>query len=202
MDQFYAAQVMHFYSGQWCTFTPALTGAGVVFGGAATTGIAVAQERTVGAAVDDAAIRFRIKDKLLDMSGALFRNVAVESVEGRVLLTGVVATPEDRLEVARIAWQINGVREVFNELQVTDRGSIGDYLTDARIATQLRFKLMRDGDISSINYTIETINKIVYLIGIAQSQEELERVTGHARTISGVSQVVSYVILKDDERRL
>ncbi|MCH8188105.1 MAG: BON domain-containing protein [Proteobacteria bacterium] len=176
--------------------------AGVVFGGAATTGVAVAQERTVGAAVDDAAIRFRIKDKLLDKSGALFRSVAVESVEGRVLLTGVVATPEDRLEVARIAWQINGVREVFNELQVTDRGGIGDYLTDARIATQLRFKLMRDGDISSINYTIETINKIVYLIGIAQSQEELERVTGHARTISGVSQVVSYVILKDDERRL
>ena len=176
--------------------------AGVIIGGAATTGVAVAQERTVGAAVDDAAIRFRVKDKLVDKSGALFQNVAVESVEGRVLLTGVVATPEDRLEVARIAWQIDGVREVFNELQVTDRGGISDYLADARIATQLRFKLMRDGDISSINYTIETINKIVYLIGIAQSQQELERVTGHARTISGVSQVVSYVILKDDDRRL
>lgn len=176
--------------------------AGVVLGGAATTGVAVAQERTVGAAVDDAGIRFRVKDQLLDKSGDLFRNVAVESVEGRVLLTGIVATPEDRLEVARITWQINGVREVFNELQVTNRGGIGNYLTDARIATQLRFKLMTDGDISSINYTIETINKIVYLIGIAQSQQELERVTGHARTISGVSQVVSYVILKDDKRRL
>lgn len=176
--------------------------AGVVLGGAATTGVAVAQERTVGAAVDDAGIRFRVKDQLLDKSGDLFRNVAVESVEGRVLLTGIVATPEERLEVARITWQINGVREVFNELQVTNRGGIGNYLTDARIATQLRFKLMTDGDISSINYTIETINKIVYLIGIAQSQQELERVTGHARTISGVSQVVSYVILKDDKRRL
>lgn len=176
--------------------------AGVVLGGAATTGVAIAQERTVGAAVDDAGIRFRVKDQLLDKSGDLFRNVAVESVEGRVLLTGIVATPEDRLEVARITWQIDGVREVFNELQVTNRGGIGNYLTDARIATQLRFKLMTDGDISSINYTIETINKIVYLIGIAQSQQELERVTGHARTISGVSQVVSYVILKDDKRRL
>ncbi|MCH8111619.1 MAG: BON domain-containing protein [Proteobacteria bacterium] len=176
--------------------------AGVVLGGAATTGVAVAQERTVGAAMDDAGIRFRVKDQLLDKSGDLFRNVAVESVEGRVLLTGIVATPEERLEVARITWQINGVREVFNELQVTNRGGIGNYLTDARIATQLRFKLMTDGDISSINYTIETINKIVYLIGIAQSQQELERVTGHARTISGVSQVVSYVILKDDKRRL
>lgn len=176
--------------------------AGVILGGAATTGVAVAQERTVGSAVDDAGIRFRVKDKLLDKSGDLFRNVAIESVEGRVLLTGVVPTPEDRIEVARIAWQIDGVREVFNELQVTDRGGISEYLTDARIATQLRIKLMRDGEISSINYTIETINKIVYLIGIAQTQRELERVTGHARTISGVSRVVSYVILKDDERRL
>ena len=176
--------------------------AGVIIGGLATTGVAVAQERSVGKAVDDASIRFKIKDKLLDMSGNLFQNVAVESVEGRVLLTGVVATPENRLEVARIAWQINGVREVFNELQVTDRGAVDNYLSDARIATQLRFKLMRDGKIASINYTIEAINKIVYLIGIAQSQQELERVTGHARTISGVSQVVSYVILKDDDRRL
>ena len=180
-----------------------LTGcAGVIVGGIATTGVAVAQERSVGGAVDDVTIRFKVKDKLLDKSGTLFQNVAVESVEGRVLLTGVVATPEDRLEVARIAWQINGVHEVFNELQVTDRGGVSDYLTDARIATQLRFKLMRDGDIASINYTIEAINKIVYLIGIAQSQQELERVTGHARTISGVSKVVSYVILKDDDRRL
>ena len=180
-----------------------LTGcAGVIVGGIATTGVAVAQERSVGEAVDDVTIRFKVKDKLLDMSGTLFQNVAVESVEGRVLLTGVVATPEDRLEVARIAWQVNGVHEVFNELQVTDRGGVSDYLTDARIATQLRFKLMRDGKIASINYTIEAINKIVYLIGIAQSQQELERVTGHARTISGVSQVVSYVILKDDDRRL
>jgi len=176
--------------------------AGLIIGGLATTGVAVAQERSVGKAVDDASIRFKIKDKLLDMSGNLFQNVAVESVEGRVLLTGVVATPENRLEVARIAWQINGVREVFNELQVTDRGAVDNYLSDARIATQLRFKLMRDGKIASINYTIEAINKIVYLIGIAQSQQELERVTGHARTISGVSQVVSYVILKDDDRRL
>lgn len=180
-----------------------LTGCvGLLFGSAATTGVAVAQERTVGDAVDDAGIRFRIKDKLLDESGELFRDVAVESVEGRILLTGVVGTPENRLEVARIAWQANGVKEVFNELQVTDRGGVSDYLTDARIATQLRFKLMRDGDISSINYTIEAINKIVYLIGIAQTQQELERVAGHARTISGVSQVVSYVILKDDDRRL
>ena len=130
----------------------------------------------------------------------------VYSVEGTGIGPEISDKREERealvREVEVDAWQINGVHEVFNELQVTDRGGVSDYLTDARIATQLRFKLMRDGDIASINYTIEAINKIVYLIGIAQSQQELERVTGHARTISGVSKVVSYVILKDDDRRL
>ena len=174
---------------------------GLLVGGAATTGVAVAQERTVGAAFDDASIRFKIKDQLLDKSGSLFTSVAVESVEGRVLLTGAVPTAEDRVEVSRITWQVDGVREVFNELQVDDRGGAGGYLTDARIATQLRFKLLTDRDISSINYTIETVNKVIYLMGIAQSDTELERVTGHARTIKGVSKVVSYVVLMDDKDR-
>ncbi len=181
-----------------CMFVLAGCG-GLVLGGAATTGVAIAQERTVGAAVDDVTIRFRIKDQLLDKSGNLFVNVGVESVEGRVLLTGTVPRPENRVEVARIAWQVDGVREVFNELQVNDRGGVGGYLSDARIATQLRFKLLTDRDISSINYTIETVNKVIYLMGIAQSNDELKRVTGHARTISGVTKVVSYVVLKDDK---
>jgi osmotically-inducible protein OsmY len=173
----------------------------VVVGGAATAGVAVAQERTVGAAVDDISIQFHIKDKLLNESAALFGSITVDSIEGRVLLAGNVRLPDDRVEAVRIVWQVDGVLEVYNEIEVRERGSVIDYLKDVRIAGELRFKLLADRDVSAINYSVETVNGVIFLMGIAQSDAELERVTGHARTISGVQRVVSFVVLKTDPGR-
>ena len=173
----------------------------VVIGGAASTGVALAQERSVGAAVDDVSITFQIKDKMLNQSDELFGRISVDTVEGRVLLAGNVLEPDDRVEAVRIAWQVAGVREVYNEIEVRDRGSVIDYLRDVRISTELRFKLLADRDVSAINYNVETVNGVVFLMGIAQSDAELERVTGHARTIAGVQRVVSFVVLKTDPAR-
>ena len=173
----------------------------VVIGGAASAGVALAQERSVGAAVDDVSITFQIKDKMLNQSDELFGRISVDTVEGRVLLAGNVLEPDDRVEAVRIAWQVAGVREVYNEIEVHDRGSVIDYLRDVRISTELRFKLLADRDVSAINYNVETVNGVVFLMGIAQSDAELERVTGHARTIAGVQRVVSFVVLKTDPAR-
>ncbi len=174
---------------------------GVIIGGAATVGVAAAQERSVGAAVDDATIEFRVKDRLLERSDKLFTRVGVDSVEGRVLLSGSVDSPDDRVEVARLTWQIEGVKEVYNEVEVRNRAGLVDYFKDVRIANELRLKMLTDKDISAINFSVETVNAVVYVMGIAQNQAELEKVTGHASNIKGVNRVVSYVVLKDDPRR-
>lgn len=175
--------------------------AGVVVGGAATVGVAAVQERSVGDAVDDASIEFRVKDKFLEQSDKLFTRVSVDSVEGRVLLSGTVESPDDRVDVARMTWQVEGVKEVFNEVEVRDRGGLIDYFKDVRIANELRLKMLTDKEISALNYSVETVNGVIYLMGIAQNQPELERVTGHASNIKGVERVVSFVVLKDDPRR-
>jgi osmotically-inducible protein OsmY len=175
--------------------------AGVLVGGAATVGVAAVQERSVGSAVDDATIEFRIKDQFLEKSDKLFTRVSVDSVEGRVLLSGTVDTPDDRVDVARFTWQVDGVKEVFNEVEVRDRSGLIDYFKDVRIANELRLKLLTDKEISAINYSVETVNGVIFLMGIGQDQAELERVTGHASNIKGVTRVVSFVVLKDDARR-
>ena len=179
----------------------ACAGAGLVAGGAATAGIAAAQERTVGAAIDDTAIQLQIKHYLLKASDDLFIRVGSEVHEGRVLLTGVVPTADDRVEAVRLTWQANGVLEVLNEVQVSDRDGIIEYFKDVKVTTQLRYQMLRDRDISDINYSVETVNGIVYLMGIARDQSELEKVTTHARNIAGVEKVISHVRLSDDKRR-
>ena len=172
-----------------------------IVAGAATAGLAVAQERSIGAVIDDTAIELQIQHYLLQAGDDLFIRVGVEVHEGRVLLTGIVPTPDDRVEAVRQAWQVNGVLEVINEVQVTNRAGITDYLRDVKITSQLRFKMLRDRDISDVNYAVETVNGIVYLMGIARSRPELDKVTTHARNIAGVQKVFSHVRLSGGDRR-
>ena len=173
----------------------------LVVGTAATTGIAIAEERSVGDAVDDLTIRAELNHLFFQEDIELYQNVSFSVFEGRVLIKGSVPTPEDRVEALRLAWQAAGVREVINELQVTDEGGILDYARDTWISAQLKGRLLIDGDVLSINYSVETVNGTVYLLGIAQDEAELVRVIEHARGIEDVKQVVSHVVVKDDPRR-
>lgn len=175
--------------------------AGTLVGAAATGGTVVAQERSVGDAIDDATIRVEINHYLYQADADVYLDTSIDVVEGRVLLTGDVDKPEHRVVALEAAWQAEGVREVINELQVNDTSGLLDAAEDAWISAQLSTELLFDAEISSINYNIETVNGVIYLIGLAQDQAELDRVIDRARTISGVRQVVNHVRLKDDPRR-
>ena len=174
---------------------------GLVVGAAATTGIAVAEERSVGDAVDDLTVRAELNHLFFQEDIELYQDVSFSVLEGRVLLKGSVPTPDARIHALRVAWQAAGVRQVINELQVTDEGGILDFARDTWISAQLKGKLLVDGDVLSINYSVETVNGTVYLIGIAQDEAEHARVIAHARGIEDVKRVVSHVVLKDDRRR-
>ncbi|MEE9139857.1 MAG: BON domain-containing protein [Alphaproteobacteria bacterium] len=173
----------------------------IVVGGGATAGVAIAQERSVGDAIDDTTIAVTVDKLWYEHDWKLFANVAQEVHEGRVLITGTVKDPQDRLDAVRLAWRAQGVREVINEIQVTDKGGVVNYARDSWITTQLWTKLTFDETVRAINYSVETVNGTVYLMGIAQDKDELDRVTEYARNIRYVHSVVSHVWLKTDPRR-
>lgn len=166
---------------------------GMIAGGGASVGVTVAQERTVGGAIDDTVIASRIVSNFYQYDIELLRLISAEVVEGRVLLTGSVADPESRVDAVRLTWQIDGVGEVLNEIQITDDSGLVDFALDTWISTQLRTKLLLDREIKALNYNVETVNGVIYMIGIAQDDLELERVTNHARTIENVTKVISHV---------
>jgi osmotically-inducible protein OsmY len=177
------------------------TAAGIAAGAGATVGVAAVQERGLRDAAKDAGTAIAINERLLQRSLDLFGKISVSVVEGRVMLTGAVRSDADRDEAARIAWQAQNAREVLNEIQVTPGGGILDTGRDAWVSAQLRGKMIGDRQISDVNYSIETVNNTVYVIGIAQDQAEIVRVVDYARAISGVRRVVSHVVTKDDPRR-
>jgi osmotically-inducible protein OsmY len=170
-------------------------------GAGGTAGYVTLQERPAREAANDTAIHAQVSDALFREDHVLYGRVGVDVIEGRVMLTGVVPSEADRQLAERLARQADGVREVINEIQVGSYSGAGDWSHDAWITTQLRTRLTTDLDVSAINYSIETVNGVVYLLGIAQDEAELRRVTDHARRVPGVRRVVSHVRLKTDPRR-
>jgi len=174
---------------------------GAAAGVGAVGATAAQSEKGFRRSVADTEIRIAINDLWFKADEEMFRKVNLQVQEGRVLLTGNVPLPEQRLEAVRLAWQAPGVREVINEIEVNDTSGVTDLARDTWISTQLKTDLLFDQDVSSIDYSIETVNQVIYLMGVARSQAELNRVVGHAKDISYVRRVVNYVLLKDDPRR-
>ena len=174
-----------------------LTGCvGMIIGGAATAGVAAYQERGIKGVAADTETATRVRAKILEADNQLFSDVGVEVYEGRVLLTGRVPSEEKRAEAVKISWSVVNVKDVINEVTVSENPLL-DLANDTWITTKLKSKMTFDKDILAINYSIETVGAVIYLIGIAQNKAELQRVLNHARSIDYVKRVVNHVRIKD-----
>lgn len=170
----------------------------VAFMGAATSvATSAGEERGLGGVLSDAEIKTKIQMQWFDHKPELVNDIDIVVRQGRVLLTGAVDKPESQIEAVRLVWKVTGVREVIDETTAGhEGGGFTQYAKDSWISTQLKSKLLVDDDIRSLNYNIQTMGGIVYLMGIAQSKQELDKVVGYARHISGVKKVTSYVDIK------
>lgn len=166
---------------------------GLAVGAGATAGIASQQEGGIRSAADDVRIKAMIGDKWFKYKVDTFSKLSTTVDQGRVLITGVVQNPDDRVEAVRLAWQVEGVKQVINEIRVAEGEGLPGYVRDKWITTRLRTQLTFEKNVSAINYSIDTVQGTVYLMGVARNQAELDHVIGMARTIPNVKEVVSYV---------
>ncbi len=169
--------------------------------GVSTAAIAASStEKGFSTAVSDTVIKTKTADLYLQKDVDLFEAVSISVNDGSVLLTGNIETFEKKLLATQLAWEVNGVREVINEVSVAESKGIKDIAKDLAAAAELRAKLITDGDVSSLNYTIDVVNGTVYLSGIARSDDEREKVITHARGLRYAKKVVDYTVLSRDTR--
>ena len=171
----------------------ACTPLGMATGAAAGVGTAASKEGGIGGAFTDASIKAKINDAWLQYDIDTFSKLSTTVNQGRVLLTGVVQDPEDRVEAVRLVWQVPGVKQVMNEIRVADSEGAPGFVRDTWITTRLRTALTFEKNVQSLNYSIDTVQGVVYLMGVAMNQQELDKVTQIARTIPNVKHVVNYV---------
>ena len=173
---------------------PAVIGVGTAAVAASST------EKGLSTSVADGLIFTKIQDNFLQTDASLPTAVDVTVNDGAVLLTGKVKTPEEKVLATKLTWEVRGVREVVNEIQVIDKSSIKDIAKDLAASAQLRGKLIADNNLSSLNFSIDVVNGTVYLSGVAADAEEMNRVVSHARELRFAQQVVNYITLRTDQR--
>ena len=173
-------------------------GAAVGIGTAAVA--ASTTEKGFSTSVADGVIETKLVDRFIQNDAALATGIEKSVNNGSVLLTGRVDTIEQKVLATKLAWEIKGVREVVNEVQVTQESSFRDKAKDLAASAQLRAALIGDQNISSLNFSIDVVNGIVYLSGVASDETEKERVIAHAQELRFAKKVVNYIILETDKR--
>ena len=170
---------------------------GVLAGGGTTTMVVAEGDRSLGTVVDDATIKLNLSTKFLQSGNELFVNVNSNVLEGRVLLTGIVETQEVRIEAVKTAWEVDGVKEVVNEIEVGDKTSLKEYANDLWINTQVKTLAAKSIGLRSFSYNFETIRGKVYIAGITSRPEQLEAIIESTKTVKGVKEIVNYVVVKE-----
>jgi osmotically-inducible protein OsmY len=171
-----------------------LSGCIAVVGGAAAGGYTLATEqRSPQQLAQDAAIGAQAHKAWADNNVDLARDVEATVYDGRVLITGIVPTADMKAAAERLVRPISGVKDVYNEVQIGQPTNLAQDARDNLVSNTLRAKLLGDAEVRSTNFTVHTLNGIVYIIGYARNGPERDRVISYARNLSNVNRVVSYI---------
>ncbi len=166
---------------------------GLAVGAGASLMTASQTEKGLKVSAKDLRIKAEINHNLFQKDHELFGAVKVSVENGKVLLTGSVPNPQDRIEISKLSWKVDSVREVINEVQVTNKTSFTNRTKDLLINKSLQTQLLLDQSINFINFNVDTVNGVVYIFGIARDQEEINRIIKHARNINYVENIINYM---------
>ena len=179
-------------------FLYACSPARIVGTGAGSAMVIAEGERSMGSVIDDATIKVNVAAKFISSEDNLFVDISTTVLNGRVLLTGLVDNQEIRIDAVRRVWEVDGVKEVINEIQIGNRATLKEYANDLWINTQAKGLAAKTVGLRVVGYNFETIQGKVYIAGITSRPKQLEDLIDAVKTIKGVKEIVNYVIITEN----
>ena len=175
--------------------------AGVSSKGIFGTGVSVALDpRSVGTQIDDSIMQKNLTARVLLLDKKYFLSVKSKVLDGRIFLTGKVESPENKLQLTKLAWETEGVRSVRNDIKIKEKFNFNQSARDILITSQLRTALILSKKIKATNYQIDTYKSKIYIYGIAMTLDEKEEVIEEAKQISDVKDVIASILLVENLR--
>ena len=157
--------------------------------------------RTIGMQIDDTIMQKNLSARLALSNKKYFISIQSEVRDGNIFLSGKVDEPEEKIKITKMAWETKGVRSVKNAITIKDQTNFKSTAKDILITSQLRSALIFNKKTRARNYTLETINKKIYIFGIAMDLQEKEEVINEANKIYDVDQVIPSIYLATELSR-
>ena len=157
--------------------------------------------RTIGMQIDDTIMQKNLSARLALTDKRYFLSIQSEVIDGRIFLSGKVEQPEEKIKITKMAWETKGVRSVKNAISIKGQSNFKGTAKDILITSQLRSALIFNKKTKSRNYTLETINKNIYIFGIAMDKEEKKEVIDEANKIFDVEKVIPSIYLATELSR-
>ena len=157
--------------------------------------------RTIGMQIDDTIMQKNLNVRLALTEKKYFLTIQSEVIDGRIFLSGKVDKPEEKIKITKMAWETKGVRSVKNAISIKGQSNFKSTAKDILITSQLRSALIFNKKTKARNYTLETINKNIYIFGIAMDKEEKKEVINEANKIYDVENVIPSIYLTSELSR-
>jgi len=157
-------------------------------GGAVMTGMVASDRRTTGTVVEDEGIELRSASRIRESLGER-GHVNVNSYNRQVLLTGEVASAQDKQLVEQIVAGVDNVRHIVNELAVMGNSTLTQRSSDSLVTGRVKAALVDAKDLFVNAFKITTERGTVYVMGRV-TEREAKRATDVIRGTTGVQRVV------------
>ena len=157
--------------------------------------------RTIGMQIDDTIMQKNLSARLALTDKKYFLSIQSEVIDGRIFLSGKVDEPEEKIKITKMAWETKGVRSVKNAITIKGQSNFKSTAKDILITSQLRTALILNKKTKARNYTLETVNKNIYIFGIAMDEEEKKEVINEANKIYDVKEVIPSIYLATELSR-
>ncbi len=157
--------------------------------------------RTIGMQIDDTIMQKNLSARLALEDKKYFLSIQSEVLDGRIFLSGKVEEPEEKIKITKMAWETKGVRSVKNAITIKGQSNFKNTAKDILITSQLRSALIFNKKTKARNYTLETVNKNIYIFGIAMDEEEKKEVMNEANKIYDVEEIIPSIYLATELSR-
>ena len=159
-----------------------------------------AQEKGLGTSINDKVIYVKLRNAIYDWNPSVSENLSLSVDNGSILVTGKLKNIDTKVQLTKIIWEINGVKEVNNKVQITETNDFKNIAKDLASLGEIKARLMASKELNSLNYSIDVVNNIAYISGIASSEEEISIVTQIAQQAKFIKEVQNFVKINKDKR--
>ena len=159
-----------------------------------------AQEKGLGTSINDKVIYVKLRNAIYDWNPSVSENLSFSVDNGSILVTGKLKNIDTKVQLTKIIWEVNGVKEVNNKAQISETNNFKNVAKDLASLGEIKARLMASKKLNSLNFSIDVVNSIAYISGIASSEEEISIVTQIAQEARFIKEVQNFVKVNKDKR--